>query len=207
MKSFKEYHIITERFKNFFVNDKEEREQYVDQVWDVLQASYKRIGGIKGSGFNSKQDMIDNIPFWKINVKNGKVIAVGMYKDKKGRKSVAVGTDGSEQGKEALAFMVKGAFKTGREWREISGSMLVFVEKVVGIDAMLKSAIQLDKVKKLLPKDDIISGYGDDVKKPHEKSLMNKLDGFVYQREIGGHLHTKVAFGVDGLPIVTNARD
>lgn len=57
------------------------REKYAEQVWDVLQFSYRDIGGIKGSGFSSIQDMIDNIPFWKMVTKNGEVHAVVMYKD------------------------------------------------------------------------------------------------------------------------------
>ena len=39
----------------------QEKEKYVDEVWDMLQTAYSSIGGIKGSGFESKEDMIKKI--------------------------------------------------------------------------------------------------------------------------------------------------
>lgn len=91
---------LTEKFINLIgEKDIEKKREYADRVWDILQRSYAKIGGIKGSGFKSKEDMIKNIPFWKIMKSNGKVIAVKLYKDKNGRKSVAGGTDGSKEAK------------------------------------------------------------------------------------------------------------
>ena len=100
MKTFKEfineqrYQLLSERFINL-IGDDERKEDYRDQVWNLLQTSYKPIGGIKGTGFKSPDDMVKNIPFWKMAVKDGKVEAVIMYRDKGGRKSVAMGSTGS----------------------------------------------------------------------------------------------------------------
>lgn len=96
------------RFKNFineaFINvfSSEDKRKYVDDVWDIIQSTYSRLGGIKGSGFSSKEDMIASIPMWKLVRKNGKIIAVQLYKDTNGRKFVAAGTDNSPEGKEEL---------------------------------------------------------------------------------------------------------
>ncbi len=91
---FKNY--FTEGINNLFTKDK--KQEVVDIVWDLLQKSYAPIGGIKGSGFNSKEDMY-NIPFWKTVTVNNKIVAGIMYKDKDFRKTVAVFTDGTKVGK------------------------------------------------------------------------------------------------------------
>lgn len=44
----------------------------------------------------SPDDMVKNIPFWKLYTKNDKVIMALLYKDKNGRKIVALGIDGSD---------------------------------------------------------------------------------------------------------------
>lgn len=72
MISYKEF--LTENFKNLFVKDKSKRLIYIDEVWDILQSSYADNGGIKGKGFSSKQDIIDNIPFWKLFTRNNKIL-------------------------------------------------------------------------------------------------------------------------------------
>lgn len=85
---------LNENYKNFILN-KDMKEKYKNEVWDLIQDSYSAIGGIKGSGFSSPDDMIENIPFWKVYTKNNKVLMVVLYKEKSGRKLVALGIDGS----------------------------------------------------------------------------------------------------------------
>jgi len=61
---FKEF--IVENYKNLIgVKSREARLKYADAVWKILQDSYAKIGGIHGSGFESIEDMIEKIPFWK----------------------------------------------------------------------------------------------------------------------------------------------
>lgn len=92
--------IISERYINA-IGDSERsmniKQRYLDQVWDILQRSYAPIGGIKGSGFENKEAML-SLPMWKMGIRDGRVRAVIIYKDKGGRKSVAMGTDGSQEG-------------------------------------------------------------------------------------------------------------
>lgn len=188
MKSFNEF-LITETFKNLFVKDKDKREVYADQVWDVLQMSYKRIGGIKGNGFKSKDDMIKNIPFWKLNVKDGKVIALIMYKDTGGRKSVAAGTNKTPEGIAAFKKMVGDDFT--RSFGEKSGPMLGFVskfypeaEKKYGIPAV-DAIAHITKTKPKKAKDfELIPG-----------------EKYLYRHKIGGEWIEKQAFGTRGKTI------
>jgi hypothetical protein len=60
MKSLQEHlttSIINESVKNLFVDDVSTRRKYSKQVWKILQDAYAPIGGIKGSGFNSIEDI------------------------------------------------------------------------------------------------------------------------------------------------------
>ena len=124
MKSFRMI-ALEETYVNLY-SDKD-KETYIDEIWDLLIRSYEDIGGIKGSGFNSKKDMINKIHLWKIFTEN-KVIKAGiLYKDKKMRKSVALFTDGSSKGKNKLKEMLKEDFK--RSMIEVSHSLLKFIEK------------------------------------------------------------------------------
>jgi hypothetical protein len=59
MKRFSEF--LQERFLNYFERDAQKKNEVVDEVWNILQVSYKPIGGIKGKGFQSKEDMMKNI--------------------------------------------------------------------------------------------------------------------------------------------------
>lgn len=153
MLTFREFLIeqqLNERFINVFTP--EEKEKYADVVWDILQKSYGYIGGIKGAGFANKQDMIDNIPFWKLGKHDGAIKSVTMYKDKNGRKSVAQGTDGSREGKLLLKDVIKNDF--GRSYGEKSGKMLDFTTKRFP-NEVEKYTISPDRVKRILDIDDI----------------------------------------------------
>lgn len=91
--------MITESFVNLIgFNDEilHKKKKYAEDVYNLLQSSYASIGGMKGNGFTSPEDMVKSIPFWKIATYDGIPKAVIMYKDKNGRKAVAVGSDGSE---------------------------------------------------------------------------------------------------------------
>ena len=189
--------LLTETWHNFFTED--QKLKYVDQVWDVLQQSYESIGGIHGSGFRSKQDMIDNIPFWKINTKNGKVVFVVMYKDKGGQKSVAIGTDGSIRGKHLLVKFFKEELTLNRGYGEMSGPLLGFL--INEIPDLL--------ISKIVSKNDVQNILGVNVDEPKElnsfiarmqskgmpESVTNKFAECFYSREIGGVSHDKILFG------------
>ena len=187
MNNFKQF-LITEKIDNFFLSDKEQREKYADQVWDILQTSYKSIGGIKGSGFGSKEDMIAKIPMWKIFRRGDVVQAVMMYKDKNGRKRVAIGTNGEKEGKRMLAKGLIDEYKTGRAFGEVSDKSLEFIKRLLG-DAVSEVAVPVSVVKMLLPKDEIVP-----------------VDKYLYMRDIGGTMKKKMMLGNPKAPKITDLR-
>lgn len=103
------------------VRDKDEKEQYVDVVWDMMQQSYQPVGGFKSA--TSPDHLIDTTGMWKLVRRDGKIVAAKLYKDQHGRKSVAGGTDGSEQGKTDLKKLILDDMKQRRAWAEVSDKM------------------------------------------------------------------------------------
>ena len=169
--------LLIERYVNVFSDS--QKKPFVSDVWDILTTSYSKIGGIKGSGFESKDSMISKIPFWKLVRKDEKIIACMLYKDKNGRKLVALGSDGTPEGKEALKKMFQEELKSQRAYGEISGPALKFVLKHFEND--LKSVlIPAERVSEILGKEVEITGE------------------FTYVRNIGGHKEEKIMYGKEG---------
>lgn len=198
MKTFKEF--LTEGFKNLLT--REEKEQYVDDVYDILQRSYESIGGIKGSGFSSKEDMINNIPFWKVSTVNGKPVAVVMYKDSNGRKFVALGTDSSIEGKRKIIEMMKADLT--RSYGEVSKSALSVLMKTIPWNILKNYAIKPDNASEILGKE-IIHGKDYPNLPEDAKLVLEKypyLIDYGYLREINGRLMYKVMFGTINKKII-----
>lgn len=183
--------LLTENFKNLFsVNDKE---KWAEQAFAQLQATYGPIGGLHGNGFSSIGDFKKNIPFWKLSVKGDKIIAAAFYKDKAGRKCVAVCQDGSKEGKSALASIMSADLKHGRSYIEVSGGALGFLVKLHGYEELKKYAVPVSILGKEMG-DDLrpVPASDPDLKKHPE------LKDYFYQRQISGELHTKIALGQTG---------
>jgi len=51
--TFREF--LNETIINLFDND--EKNKYIDEIWELLNKSYKSIGGLKESGFENKENM------------------------------------------------------------------------------------------------------------------------------------------------------
>jgi hypothetical protein len=198
MKRFAEYIALSERAVNLFQRDTEKREDLADEVWAILQASYKDIGGIKGSGFENKQSMIDNVPFWKLVRRDGKIVAVVMYKDRGGRKLVAVGSDGSDAGKKGILDIIKDDLKQQRSFGEFSDRLLAFIIKNLGVDEIKKNAIKRSRLSQLLETEEILEPEANDFYVQKYPALKD----YFYRREIGGKLHTKISFGTSGKKLV-----
>lgn len=201
MQGFKGY--LAERYKNAIGDDPLKRE-YVDQVWDLLQSSYAAIGGIKGNGFGSKEDMIAKIPMWKMAVKDGKVEAAILYKDKGGRKSVAMGSTGSDWARTKIAEMLKAELT--RSYGEKSKAALGSVLKQYPEEALkpfLHTPTQVQKVAK----DDVIIPLTSVPEKDWPKDAQMTLSKYPYIkkygyfREIGGNQVFKVMIGTPGKEI------
>ena len=176
MKSLTQYlneALICERFLNAF--NKEDMRKYADEVWDILQKAYAYCGGM--AGMDSVEQLIDETDMWKMVRKNGKIVAVNTYSNKRsGRKICYGGQDGSEEGKIALKKILEEDFrlKDRQSWAEVSGPMEVTVLKqgAMPIPAYIAELIMKDKTF-------------DNIHK----------DGFHYTRMIGGEPHTKLMVG------------
>lgn len=215
---------LTERIDNLFIDDIEKRKQYVDQIWSILQHSYAKIGGVKGSGFNDKEDMIDNLPLWKVFRRGDEVKAVIIYKDKQGRKSVSMGTDGSPEAKKMIQKMKSNEMSSKRSYGEVSDNALFFLIKTRKMDFLkdiipAKEAIKRvkengDEIEPLSLQnqrkftDEIIEFFhGKDAHKlgmseEDMRLMIHALSDAVYRRKIGSNYHNKVMVGnLNALPI------
>lgn len=193
-KTFSQY--LEERFVNALPNDTDLKKQYTQEVWDILQSSYKAIGGIKGNGFKSPEDML-NIPMWKMARINGKIVAVVMYKDKGGRKTVASGTDGSVAGKKAIVDMVKNELK--RSYGEKSKASLGLAMKLHPFDVLEPFLRTPDEVARLSGDKVIAVSSVKESELPEDAKLtlakFPQLRKYGYLREIGGKFMFKVMMG------------
>ena len=167
MKSFREF--LTEHILN--VTTPEDKEKHAHHVWNLLQRSYKDIGGFHTA--KTPWELAHKSALWKIHRKDGKVTAVQVYKDLHGRKVIAAGTNGSEEGKKGLMMIKSEDLKLKRAWGEFSGAM----EHI-----MKKSGAQY------IPHDQAEKLTGKPILKKH-------ADGIHYDRDINGHVHTKALMG------------
>ena len=188
--------ILVERFVNLLGNDPQKAD-YVDVVWDMITKSYARIGGIQGKGFSTKEELMSNIPFWKLVRKDNNIVAGAFYRDKLGRKRVAVATDGTDQGKQALGSIMAEDFD--RAYFEVSDPSLGFMVKQVGLSFVEQYARSLEQAQGM-NKDELQSAPADD---PHVVKYPSLVNNF-YQRNIGGHMHTKIMLGTAGNKIVVS---
>ena len=172
MKTFTEY--LTESYVN--ITSEHEKEVYAEQVFEILQKSYAKIGGIHGSGFSSPEDMIKNIPYWKLFKRNDKIIACVLYKDTNGRKLVALGSDGSDEGKNVAKRMLRDDIEHDRAYGEISDAVLRYLQKTYG-DELHKFLVPSKEVGNILNKDVTPTGT------------------YTYKRSIGGVEHEKAMYG------------
>lgn len=187
---------LNETIDNLFINDKdvEKRKAMADEVFALLTKSYAKAGGLKGSGTQSPEELITQIPFWKVLRHGTDIKAIVLYKDKNGRKRVAVGTDGSAEAKKFVAEQMILDALEGRAYAEISGHSLAFHKKSMerlGHPGLLDTVtVPVSEVPALLPKYEIIPIPG---------------SKFEYKRAVGstGELITKRLVGTTGKHITT----
>lgn len=166
---------LTEHYLTCFSAD--EKEPYIDIIWDMMEKAYAPIGGIKG--LTKDELMSDNIIF-KLVRKNNKIVACHIYNTKQGGRKIIGGcTDGTDIGKKA--FYEMGAEEVKRiernSWAEVSGAMehiFLFKLGATPIPADIAKKILADKGKRIISTDP---------------------DGFHYTREIGGTPIEKIMFG------------
>lgn len=178
--------ILIERYVNLLPSDAEEKARYAPEVWDLLVSSYAPVGGLKGKGFSSIEDMIETIPFWKLVRRNGRIVAVKLYRDKNGRKSVASATDGTQEGKAELAKIMQDDARLSRSYSEISPNVYRFALKALGQELLDAAIIPAEVAKEIDGSVMLIPG-----------------EPYWYEREIGdsGEVKRKIMLGHVGVPL------
>lgn len=161
--------ILTEHFVNLHTTA--QKEQYKDQVWELLQGAYANIGGFKGAV--NADELAQTPGIWKLSRRNGKIVAAAIYKDSHGRKTIAVGTDGSTAGKRDFHIIKNEDLSHKRMWVEASGAMEHVFKKANTITVPNKYA-------------GVLTG----------KHILDlNPDGVHYTRLIGGSPYEKIIFG------------
>lgn len=189
--------MLNENYKNL-INNIPDKQKYKTIVFNMIQKAYSKMGGIHGSGFESPDDMVKNIPFWKLYFKDNVLKFVIMYKDKNGRKSVATATDGTIEAKHELAKLLKETLNIS--FGERSGDLLNFMRKRIDSKILLQFAININDVKKILSDDKIytLSEVKKIDKNNEDLSKIDKDDifyDFYYGRKIGNIIHIKIMLG------------
>lgn len=194
--TFTEYRMLNETFINLLPSHIEAKKKHAKEVFDLIHKSYESQGGIKGTGFSSPEEMINHIPMWKLHKKDGKIRSVAMYKDAEGRKRVALGTDGTDEGKKSATHVVTADLQRSRAHMEVSGKSLSFLKKHIDLNPHLHS---FESAKKFH------ATRGDKITRPAEDDpevvRHPEFKDHFYSRAIGGHQHTKLMLGTQGKTI------
>lgn len=149
-----------------------EKEKWAGEVWDILNKSYAEIGGFQSA--SSVGELIADSHLWKLVTRDGKITAVTINKDRFGRKLIAIGTDGTAQGKKDFQLIGSEDVRLGRSWAELSGKAESAMKKL-GAKPIPSRFAELLTGKKVL-------SYSD--------------DGFHYTRFIAGVPKEKIIYGV-----------
>ena len=178
------------------------KNQYKVQVWELLKASYRQNGGLVGNGFQNMETMVNKIPMWKMIINNGKVEAVVMYKDKGGRKSVAIGSTGSPYARKAISNLFQA--ELSRSYGEKSKASLGAMMKTISWNVLQPYVQTPSQVKKVSKKTIIALKDWDGPIPDDARTTLAKypaLKPYGYFRDIGGKPTFKVMMGTPGKTI------
>jgi hypothetical protein len=109
-------------------DDIELKRLYGKEVYRFLYEKYKSCGGIdKGKGFKNENDMISNIPIWRLRTIKNRIVSVMMFKVKKyGKKMVAYACEdqlSADERKSDFTYMLD------KSYAELSDGLLVTILK------------------------------------------------------------------------------
>ena len=183
----KESLLINEHFVTLFNKDKEKRQEYAKQVYDMIVKAYEYLGGLAGcKSFEDFENQYINDSrnknlMWKLVRRGNKITACKIYGiNDLGRKSVVMASLDTEQGKNDLNKILEEDYNlTDRHaWSEVSG-------KALG-KALNMGAIPLPNhmLSSLLPKK---------IKNGEIEFYDNER--YFYKRLIKGEWHTKMLIG------------
>ncbi len=132
-----------------------EKSKHINIVWELLEDGYKDVEG--GLFFASKEELLNTTSQWKVIMLNNKIIAVTVYKVKKGLKLVAMTVSKANEYRKiavvALAKLIKKDLKTC--WMELSENAERFVMKFAS-DYIVKNSL----VAQIIEKDITLSDDG-----------------------------------------------
>ncbi len=124
------------KFKEFLAehwvttDSPKEKSHYANAIHDMLSSSYHSVGGYGGLGSGTDkekeaihQDIHHPDHIIKLKKRKGVPHAVAIYKKHHGKKLIAAGTNGTDQGKADLHRMVKDDNHDKRAWGEVSHAM------------------------------------------------------------------------------------
>jgi len=177
------YHqLLVEKVLN--LHTPEQKMKYADKIWDMLQRSYKKIGGFKSA--NSAEELANDLGYWKVVRRGDHITALGVYKQVSNTdnfKMIASATEtelnpegeykATAQGLKDYNMLKKDDIKTKRAWAEVSGP----AEKL-----MLKAGAKPIDNKYA----EFLTG---------KKILDLNPDGYHYTRLIQGEPHEKIIVG------------
>lgn len=197
IQSFKSF--LSEHYLNLFPKSNPEHakilDKHADEAHAQLVSSYASQGGIHGNGFKSPSDL-KNLDMVKLHIKDKKIVSGAYYKDKGGRKRVAVSTDGTEAGKHSALKVMHDDLKQKRSYAEVSGRSLSVGKKMEGFK---------DHVVKLKDAKKQLKANGDSAEKPaiddSETTRHPELAKNMYSSQIGNEKHTKIMIGTVGKTI------
>jgi hypothetical protein len=178
MLRFKQF--LEEKVLSIGLNPKHEkfREKHRADMHDVIRKSYSNVeGGYAGLGQGSKEESdaihndISNSAIKAIR-RDGRITAVNLYKKSHGRKSIAMGHDGTDQGKKDVRQIMSDDKKKERSWSEVSGAV-EHIRRKMGYPVIPSS-----RAKELTGKSDV-----------------KEIDPEKYERQIGKEKHIKTLMG------------
>lgn len=149
-------------------------QRYAAQVWSILVDSYAQVSG--GLHYESLNELIQDTQRWRLVVRHGEVVALTLFKSKRGWKLVAMAACRSQgkRARQALKRLIQADLP--RCWMELSERAEAFVLRHCGGQHFVVHA----------------SLASDLLGKPVSD---NVADGFHYQREVCGLLKSKMIVG------------
>ena len=149
-----------------------QKQAYLPQVWEILQASYREVPG--GLHYADPQDALDKTDEWHLIVENGQVLALTLHKYKHGVKLVALAKARLPGARRALKQLIRYALRRG--WMELSDQAETFVmRECQGHRFLIHASFAADLLKKAV--------------------LPAEGDSFHYRRRIMQKVKTKLLLG------------
>jgi hypothetical protein len=190
----------------FTKNNIEAKKKHALAVFLLLEKSYKFCGGIQlGNGFQNPEDMVKNIPVWRLSFKGDKLISVMMFKQKFCKLKMVAYAPFSDIDpairKSDLSYMLNNSYA------ELSGKLLSITLKEIKSDWQKYVVKTPEKVlkKELIP----LSKYLETEKLPfNSEGMYRKLNReypellqYCYLRKIGNEFKLKLLFAPKLLPM------